>query len=100
MDHSSGASTLSPLADHARAALGAPCGTGRSTTGLYYSAPKKPSLTSLDEVDPKSSRPTRSLEFLREQKSWPGSSGGRTRSRVAVDAVFGMFQSPPPSRKN
>src|SRR5258706_15353904 len=57
----------------------------------YYSAPKKkPSLTSLDEVDPEILKTYEKLGIpLREQEILAG--GERpdgTRSRVAVDAVF------------
>src|SRR5207344_2994257 len=56
----------------------------------YYSAPKKNSLKSLDEVDPEILRTYEKLGIpLREQEILAGvERGDGTRSRVAVDAVF------------
>jgi Fe-S cluster assembly protein SufB len=56
----------------------------------YYSAPKKTSLKSLDEVDPEILRTYEKLGIpLREQEILAGvERGDGTRSRVAVDAVF------------
>jgi Fe-S cluster assembly protein SufB len=56
----------------------------------YYSAPKKKSLKSLDEVDPEILRTYEKLGIpLREQEILAGvERGDGTRSRVAVDAVF------------
>jgi Fe-S cluster assembly protein SufB len=56
----------------------------------YYSAPKKTSLKSLDEVDPAILRTYEKLGIpLREQEILAGvERGDGTRSRVAVDAVF------------
>jgi Fe-S cluster assembly protein SufB len=56
----------------------------------YYSAPKKSSLTSLDEVDPEILKTYEKLGIpLREQEILAGvERGDGTRSRVAVDAVF------------
>ncbi|MGB7672366.1 MAG: Fe-S cluster assembly protein SufB [Pseudolabrys sp.] len=56
----------------------------------YYSAPKRTSLKSLDEVDPEILRTYEKLGIpLREQEILAGvERGDGTRSRVAVDAVF------------
>jgi len=56
----------------------------------YYSAPKKTSLKSLDEVDPEILRTYEKLGIpLREQEILAGvERGDGSRSRVAVDAVF------------
>ena len=56
----------------------------------YYSAPKRTSLKSLDEVDPEILRTYDKLGIpLREQEILAGvERGDGTRSRVAVDAVF------------
>ena len=56
----------------------------------YYSAQKKTSLKSLDEVDPEILRTYEKLGIpLREQEILAGvERGDGTRSRVAVDAVF------------
>ncbi|HET7192285.1 MAG TPA: Fe-S cluster assembly protein SufB [Pseudolabrys sp.] len=56
----------------------------------YYSAPKKKSLKSLDEVDPEILRTYEKLGIpLREQEILAGvERGDGTRARVAVDAVF------------
>ena len=56
----------------------------------YYSAPKKTSLKSLDEVDPEILRTYEKLGIpLREQEILAGvERGDGTHSRVAVDAVF------------
>src|SRR6476660_1891197 len=56
----------------------------------YYSAPKKTSLKSLDEVDPEILRTYEKLGIpLREQEILAGvERGDGTRSRVAVDSVF------------
>jgi Fe-S cluster assembly protein SufB len=56
----------------------------------YYSAPKKTSLKSLDEVDPEILRTYEKLGIpLREQEILAGvERGDGTRSLVAVDAVF------------
>jgi Fe-S cluster assembly protein SufB len=56
----------------------------------YYSAPKRNSLKSLDEVDPEILRTYEKLGIpLREQEILAGvERGDGTRSRVAVDAVF------------
>src|SRR6476661_8140016 len=56
----------------------------------YYSAPKKKTLSSIDEVDPEILRTYEKLGIpLREQEILAGvKKGDGTRSRVAVDAVF------------
>ncbi|MFZ1206741.1 MAG: Fe-S cluster assembly protein SufB [Pseudolabrys sp.] len=56
----------------------------------YYSAPKRTSLKSLDDVDPEILRTYEKLGIpLREQEILAGvERGDGTRSRVAVDAVF------------
>src|SRR5262249_1925433 len=58
---------------------------------IYYSAPKRKTLASLDEVDPEILKTYEKLGIpLREQEILAGvvREDGSTPSRVAVDAVF------------
>jgi Fe-S cluster assembly scaffold protein SufB len=71
----------------------------RLSGAYYWAAPKtKDGPKSLDEVDPEILRVYEKLGIpLEEQKVLAGVEGAR---KVAVDAVFDRFRSPPPSARS